>query len=240
MTSRCYWLDLFTGTTWREFLDAGGKVSGFRESRWKTVQKMKPGDYLLCYLTGISRFIGFLEVTSPGFRDQSPIWKDEEFPCRVKVKPVVSLTPETSVPVYELRDQLSFFKDMKSPIAWTGHFRGSPAKWSNSDGEAVTRALAEAHVNPVIRSVDAAKLARRPKPLMAKIGSVTVPDNEEPSAKSLEAEQEPTDHAEIQWLLLKLGSDMGFDVWVARNDRGRKVRGTRFSDVPRLKSELPL
>jgi hypothetical protein len=27
---RNYWLDLFTAKTWREFLDAGGEVSGFR------------------------------------------------------------------------------------------------------------------------------------------------------------------------------------------------------------------
>jgi hypothetical protein len=33
----------------------GGEVSGFRERRWKTVQQIKPGDYLLCCLTGISR-----------------------------------------------------------------------------------------------------------------------------------------------------------------------------------------
>jgi hypothetical protein len=61
MQSRDYWLDLFTGTTWQEFLDAGAGVSGFRERRWKTVQRIKPGDYLLCYLTGVSRFIGVLE-----------------------------------------------------------------------------------------------------------------------------------------------------------------------------------
>jgi hypothetical protein len=47
--AQSYWLDLFTGTTWEEFLAAGGEVSGFRERRWKTVQQMKPGDYLLCY-----------------------------------------------------------------------------------------------------------------------------------------------------------------------------------------------
>jgi hypothetical protein len=39
MTKRSYWLDLFTGVTWNEFREAGGKVSGFRESRWATVQK---------------------------------------------------------------------------------------------------------------------------------------------------------------------------------------------------------
>jgi hypothetical protein len=39
MTKRSYWLDLFTGVTWNEFREAGGKVSGFRESRWATIQK---------------------------------------------------------------------------------------------------------------------------------------------------------------------------------------------------------
>jgi predicted RNA-binding protein len=63
MTRRNYWLDLLTGATWKEFKAAGSKVSGFRESRWNTVQKIKPGDYFLCYLVGVSHFIGILEVT---------------------------------------------------------------------------------------------------------------------------------------------------------------------------------
>jgi hypothetical protein len=45
---------------------------------------------------------------------------------------------------------------------------------------------------------------------------------------------------EIQWLLLKLGSDMGFDIWVARNDRGKEYKGNRIGDLKRLKNELPL
>jgi hypothetical protein len=32
---------------------------------------------------------------------------------------------------------------------------------------------------------------------------------------------------------------MGLDVWVARNDRGREVRGHRFAELPRLRAELP-
>ena len=70
--ARSYWLDLFTGTTWEEFLAAGGEVSGFRERRWKTVQQMKPGDYLLCYLTGISRWIGVLEVVTGAVQGHHP------------------------------------------------------------------------------------------------------------------------------------------------------------------------
>jgi predicted RNA-binding protein len=78
---RSYWLDLFTGTTWEEFLAAGGEVSGFRERRWKTVQQMKPGDYLLCYLTGISRWIGVLEVVSEPYRDTTPSGRTRHSPA---------------------------------------------------------------------------------------------------------------------------------------------------------------
>lgn len=240
MSDRNYWLDLFTGVTWEEFSKAGGSISGFRESRWSAVQKIKPGDYLLCYLTGVSRFIAVLEATSVAFKDTTAIWKDEEFPCRIKVKSVVKLNPSTAVPVVELRDRLSMFRDMKSPIAWTGHFRGSPAKWKSSDGDAVLEALQEAQKNPITRPVDAAKLARRPKALKAKMGSVTVPESEEVPSERTEATKEPTDHEEIQRLLLKLGSDMGFDVWVARNDKGRQLRAPKVHEPPQLKEELPL
>src|ERR1039457_5191164 len=156
--------------------------------------------FLLCYLTGVSRFIGVLEATSAPFKDTSPIWKDEDFPCRLRVKAVVTLIPETAVPVLELRDRLSMFREMKSAIAWTGHFRGSPAKWKAPDGDVVLAALLEAKENPITRPVDAAKLARRPKTLKAKMGSVTVPESEEVSTQRTEATKEPSDHEEIQWL----------------------------------------
>ncbi|KAF5429073.1 hypothetical protein C5S39_09550 [Candidatus Methanophagaceae archaeon] len=59
-----YWLNLFTGKTWEEFLENGANVSGFREQRRKAAANIHPGDYLICYLTGVSRLIGVLEVKS--------------------------------------------------------------------------------------------------------------------------------------------------------------------------------
>ena len=165
LSTRNYWLNLFTGTTWQKFLDTGAEVSGFRKKkRLRTFMRMKPGDYLLCYLTGISRFIGVLEVVSDPFLDHSPMWESEEFPCRVRVKVIVSLTPETAVPVLELKEQLSFLQNCESPHAWKGYFRGSPTQWEAADGGAVLRALKEAARSPVIRPVDQSKLARRPVP----------------------------------------------------------------------------
>jgi predicted RNA-binding protein len=235
---RNYWLDLFTGTTWDEFIKAGANISGFRESRWSTVQKIKTGDYLICYLTGVSRFIGILEVIDKPFKDNSNIWKDEDFPSRLKVKLLVSLNPNTAIPVHILRDQLSFFQDLKSPHAWTGAFRSSPAKWSYEDGEAVMNALMNAKENPIERPVDPKKLSYRPKGFKSKIGTVSMPspDIEE---KELVDKKSYSDHIEIQYLLLKLGSDMGFDIWAARNDRGREFKGKKIANIPRIRTELP-
>lgn len=257
--SRNYWLDLFTGVTWNEFQKAGSSISGFRQSRRNIVQKIAQGDYLLCYLTGVSRFIGILEVISLPFKENArDIWKNDDFPCRLKVKPIIELTPDTAVPVMMLREQLSVFQNLKSQHAWTGHFRSSPAQWKTYDGEAVVKALMEAKENPVKSPVDIKKLNYRPKTLKAKIGSVTVPEsnaeeldlllfeqkkskdfNEEPDLVPLE-EKRFTDHNEMQWLLLKLGCDMGFDVWVARNDRNKDYKGKKYTDLPRIKNVLPL
>ena len=205
------------------------------------MQKIEEGDYLLCYLTGISRWVGILEVTSKKpYKDSKPIWKDEVFPCRVKVKIVTKLEPETAVPVKDMKDVLSAFKSAKSDgysQAWTGRFRGSPVKWSQSDGEAVVAAVLSAEKNPVKRPIDPAKLKYKPKALEAKIGLVTVPESEaEPASEGdspAELAKEPTAHTEIQSLLLQLGSEMGFDVWVAKNDRSKSHNGLKFSELPK-------
>lgn len=51
---------------------------------------------------------------------------------------------------------------------------------------------------------------------------------------------EPSAHEEIQLLLLKFGSDMGLDVWVARNDRNKSVNGKKFTEIPGLRKKLPI
>ncbi len=105
----------------------------------------------------------------------------------------------------------------------------------------MVQALLEARENPVLRPVDPRKLKYRPAALRAKIGSVTVPDsNEEAHEPKTKEPKTPTEHTEMQWLLLKLGVDMGFDVWVARNDRSKSFKGKGFAEMPRMKSALPL
>lgn len=71
-------------------------------------------------------------------------------------------------------------------------------------------------------------------------GPVTVPTSEFEKPTVGDTGKEHTVHTEIQWLLLKLGNDMGLDLWVANNDRGKEFDGKKFGDLPRLKKSLPL
>jgi hypothetical protein len=64
-----------------------------------------------------------------------------------------------------------------------------------------------------------------------------VPPDEEQLAQPVEAEG--TQHTEIQYLLMKLGADMGFDVHLANNDASRLWRGQRLGDLPRRRERLP-
>ena len=88
--------------TWREFLDHGASVTGFRPTRWKLCQKIREGDVLLAYITGVSRWSGALQVTGRAFRDDKPIWKREPFPCRLPVNPIVTVEVDHAIPAGSL------------------------------------------------------------------------------------------------------------------------------------------
>lgn len=237
LVSRTFWLDLFTVETWQEFLDHGADVSGFSEARWTTVQRMKPGDYLLCYLTRASRWVGVLEVSGRAFYSEDRIWSGQVYPSRVPVRVVLALQPEYGVPVLDMRAELTVFENLENPNRWSGPFRGSPAKWKVADGEAVVRALTEAQANPIERPLRRVRTTVAPLPGgEVGEGGLTVPEDE---LDTPENEAAASKHTEIQFLLLRLGADMGFDVHVARNDQSREWGGIKLGDVHRRRERLP-
>lgn len=242
-----YWLDLFTGTTWEEFQKAGANVTGFREHNRKRASKIKPGDVFLCYLTGVKRWVGLLEVTGELFVDERPIWGEEVFPIRFSVKPLVMLKPEHGVPMELLKGKLTFYNEDTPPGAWSGLVRGSPTKYKRADAEVIAAAVREAEANPVTRPVDPRKLRRSSNlyKLKKKSGDkevetvVTIPTTEEEDTDIDITPTEAVTHTEIQWRLLDLGSQMGLSVWAPKNDRSRSWNEHQISDVANLLNSLP-
>ncbi len=93
-----YWLDLFTEETWLEAARHRFAVSGFTDARWATVRTIRPGDRLVCYLTGRSAYVGLLRVTGEPYRDEARIWTSQVFPSRLPVAPELVLRPDAGVP----------------------------------------------------------------------------------------------------------------------------------------------
>jgi hypothetical protein len=244
-----YWLDLFTGETWREYIEAGGRVSGFRHRMRKTVASIQPGDVLLCYLTGVMRWIGALRVVGPS-ADSRGIWKLDDFPARLAVEPMVVLEPETGIPMEDLEGRLLFYSGKRDRGGFRGFLRSSPNLFKRqSDGDLILSLMREAEKSPTRREVDLRKLNRKPyykvefrkgKTTVDQGVSIPGPEPQEPAPPVADQPGTATTrHTEIQHALLRLGAELGLDVWVARNDRSRMHNGEVLGGLPRILDELP-
>jgi hypothetical protein len=215
------------------------------------VERIKPGDILLCYLTGVMRWVGSLEVQGRS-KDDSDIWEFDPFPERLTVKPIVLLPPEHGVPMQELQGRLAFYRSAADRPGYNGFLRMSPNRFKrDSDAQLIMKLLTDARDRPEKRPVDPKKLARKPfYKAESKRGRetittvVTVPDPDdlarpESVAIGVERSASTTRHTEIQHTLLILGRDMGFDVWVARNDRSKVWEDEILGNVAGMVTVLP-
>lgn len=143
MTRRC-WICLFTCNTWTRFLEIGAQVYGTKEKKKKVLEQLAVGDYLVCYVTGISRLVGALEVIGKPYYDETPIWSQEPFPCRVPVRLIHKLTPPNEIAILDLKDKLSFFRGISLPNTWTSHIRNTPKLLQDSDGQVILEAIENA------------------------------------------------------------------------------------------------
>ena len=75
MQSRDYWLDLFTGTTWQEFLDAGAKVSA--EVNRPTFSHLSPPLYDMCRFISFTTLKERLQEVAPYVRHLNPSFLDD-------------------------------------------------------------------------------------------------------------------------------------------------------------------
>jgi hypothetical protein len=196
------------------------------------------------------RWVGALEVIGPT-TDSIPIWKSDPFPVRFAVKPLVMLDPECGVPMERFEGKLDFYRGPEDRGGFKAFLRGSPNLFKREgDGVLILEALREAKRNPVATPLDARKLARKAsyfkvdfpkgKVVVPTVVSVPEQDDDEPAIVEPKASVEPaTRHTEIQYHPLRLGGELGLDVWVARNDRSKSYNGELFGSMANMLDELP-
>lgn len=138
-----YWSDVFTPETWEETRSVAFRVLGFREAQARLVQRMRPGDLVLCYLKGTSAFCGVLRVEGDPYVSDTPRhWSSDVFPARVSTHPVVvSDTDATMVRFTEVADRLRIARGLPSKARTGSLLQGSPKELPAEDGVLIVAEL---------------------------------------------------------------------------------------------------
>lgn len=243
-----YFLDLFSPETYEAFSKSDRSISGFRISQKIAASRIKPGDKFVCYMTKLGRWVGILEITSNAFQDDTPIFyeEDDPFVIRFKVKPIVWLEKEKSIPIREdeVWTSLSFTKEHdKSSSTWTGKIRSSLGQLDSSDGnflEKLIKAQAKGGKTYELDKREYAKLITHRVRTVDKTVTVSVPEDNEidedvPSATPAEVRES----IKVQALIASVGARMGLRIWLPRNDRNGVYEEWRDDNRPVL-DVLPL
>lgn len=141
-----YYLALFTRDSWREFLNSGGKIYGTRQSQKSRSFNVHKNDYLICYITRVSCFVGVLKVKSDYYVDETPIWSNEIFPLRFDVELIESTKIDKCISVNDIRKDLLIFKKLKDTNRWTGFFMRPFSQFSTEDAKFIINKIKESNL----------------------------------------------------------------------------------------------
>lgn len=247
-----YFLDLFTPETLSSFHEHGAKITGFPKRQRNAAQRIKEGDIFLCYLVRLSRWFGVLRIVSSVFVDDEPIFQNPDpFVIRFEVEPIVLLEPEYSLPIKDDRiwDALSKTKGLdKGSRGWAMHFRSSLRKISASDGDFLLSELKiqkEKQSKFPLSAEDHRWLTKSFKvPTPGGGILVDVPENDDDvlseantNAESVTSESRRSH--QIQAKIAEIGIEMGFQIWVPRNDKVRVLEHISIDKQSNFLEVLP-
>jgi hypothetical protein len=241
-------IDVFSPETFQWFSSSDRQLAGVK-ARYRTLaSEVAPGDLLIGYVTRLSRWCGVLEVAGRAFEDSALRFSDSDDPyiLRFRVKPLVWLPIDQSIPVHEdfVWNALSFTQNhAKTSSLWTGPLRTSLTAMTPGDGAFLVTALRQQAESPrrfpldsrAQRVVHGYRVNRADGAV-----SVTVPDDLEDDTNASETPgTDVRESIKIQSLLVRIGAAMRMRIWIPANDRAAVVRELGNDDTALL-DNLPL
>jgi hypothetical protein len=228
-----YYTNVYTLETWERATQRGFTVTGFPPPTTtrggyfqSTFDAVAVGDTLCCYIRSpAKRWVGAMRVDAPMRLDyEDALWGTDEdgrakWPARFDVTPLLALAPEVGLPVEETIGVLQCL-DSKT---WSGLFRRSLTRMPEEDGEMLLEMLRQERTPVPVR----VPRRRSPKPVApTAAGATTIA----PAPRVVAEQDRGRTHRELVWKLIQLGRNLGCDVWVASDERGRSYDGNAFAE----------
>ena len=245
-----YFIDLFSPSTALAFSESDQTISGFRISRKAYVQnqEISIGDKFICYCTKIQRFIGVLEILSPFFEDNTPIFTKEEDPfiLRFRVKPIVWLPLEKGIPIHndKIWKNLSFTKGLSNDSTkWTYMVFSSPRLWPLKDCQYLEKLLLQQKqemTNFPFSENEKKKIKAFQKVRISNEKETIIEIPDEDNNTNSNKNQEEREFIQIQARLAEIGEKLNYKVWIPKSDRSRILNKWKPKHNNTLLEELPL
>jgi hypothetical protein len=240
-----HYVTLFSPETYRRFSESKRDRAAVTLRQRKAAERVLPGDVLVAYLTGLSRWVGLFEVTGSAYQDSTPLFVegDDPFVIRFPIKPHVFVGPEGGIPIHQdfLWKKLSFTKghELNSAL-WTASVRTSLTPLSPEDASLLDtslRAQARSATSYPLTARDARLIEEHRVRREGGEVMVSVPvDVDEPATQSPKLVR---DSIKVQALLGRIGATMSFKIWIPANDRAAVLR-EEPSIAPHVLERLPL
>lgn len=145
-----YWIIVGSPDNFAKTRELGFTIQGLKSRHRKKAERMKAGDKLIYYVTGLKQFAGISTVTSGYFESHELIWQSkdpkkaaEDYPHRVRIEPETILPVGGYVDVEPLARQMTYVS--KWPAAnWTLAFQGNVHEIGIEDFALIESAIAAA------------------------------------------------------------------------------------------------
>lgn len=233
-----YFVDIFSVETYEAFSKTLKTIAGFHPKRKAWITKIKPGDKILCYLKGLSCWVGMLEVTGPMTEVTPGDEAISDYTLQFPVTPLIWLEQGTLIPIKrpEVWAALSFTKDVTPGAGgWNAVLRSSGVRLLEEDGktveaflqEQVQKRVPDEITNETWSKHQGFKITTSQGDTVAVQIPLPEPDPEPsaepasaPAANTTIGEAPPvrTSH-KMQALLADIGVAMGFQVWIPKADK---------------------
>jgi protein involved in polysaccharide export with SLBB domain len=146
-----YWIIVGSIDNFRRSADLGFTVQGMKSRHRKKAERMKPGDKIIYYVTGIKALAGIATITSQYFESHDQIWKSgdpkkdaEDYPFRVRIETDVILPEIDFVAAEGVARQMAYVSKWPAEN-WTLAFQGNVHEIGEGDYALIRQAI-ESHV----------------------------------------------------------------------------------------------
>jgi predicted RNA-binding protein len=134
-----YWIIVSSLDNWRTTAEHGFTVQGMKSRHRKKAERMKPGDRIIYYVTGIKSFAGIATIESGYFESHERIWESgdpkkaaEDYPFRVRISPDLILDEASFVPAEGIARRMEHARKWPEKN-WTLAFQGNVHEVGEAD-----------------------------------------------------------------------------------------------------------